>query len=353
MEQKSKFEKNLYDLFTKTPEIPLHNEDSYVIFSDLHLGDGGGKDDFAKNAKLFKKILKSFYWKKEFNLVLNGDIEDLQKFTLHSIITRWKKVYSLFKKFQAANKLIKIIGNHDYNLVFINKRYPLKIHQAVKLNYQQYNLFLYHGHQAHHFLEKYNTLFGYIVRFIIKPLGINNYSTAYDSKKKFQVESNAYRFSSKFKLISIIGHTHRPLFESLSKVDTIKFEIEKLCRVYTTASIQGKAEIKNKIALLKEEMLYFNNKNPKLGLRSSLYNSNMLVPCLFNSGCGVGKRGITALEISQGKIFLVYWFNGNKNQKYNEYNVHQPERLGQTDFYRLIIKEETLDYIFARIELLS
>lgn len=353
MANNSKLDQKLLDLLNRTPAIALKNDDHYVIFSDLHLGNGGRKDDFAKNAKLFKKILKTFYIPNNYTLILNGDIEDLQKFPLRKITTRWKKIYSLFKSLLAENRLYKIIGNHDYNLFSFGRRYQLQILNAVKLCYKGQYLFIFHGHQASNLLDKYNSFFGFILRYIIKPLGIKNYSTAYDSKKKFKVEKRVYQFSIRYKLLSIIGHTHRPLFESMSKVDSIKFEIENLCRAYTTADVEGKAKIKKKIDNLKEAMDYFNNKNPQLGLRSSLYNNNMIVPCLFNSGCGVGKRGITALEIVNGKMMLVYWFNSNKSQKYIEYNVHQPERLGRTDFYRLIIKQETLDYIFACIELLT
>jgi hypothetical protein len=45
-----------------------------------------------------------------------------------------------------------------------------------------------------------------------------------------------YGFSSRRKIVSIIGHIHRPLFESLSKIDTLKYRIEQLCRHYPLAS---------------------------------------------------------------------------------------------------------------------
>jgi len=346
-------EQNLNKLFKKTIEIKVNKRDKIVIFSDLHLGDGSNNDEFEKNSKLFKSILKKYYLQKNYKLVLNGDIEELQKFSLYKIMTRWGKIYDLFKKFDINNRLYKIIGNHDYDLSLKKNKYDFKILQALKLNYNHNIVFLFHGHQAGFFIEKLNILLGYVLRYIFKPLGIKNYSTAYDSKKKFKVEKNVYKFSSKHKILSIMGHTHRPLFESLSKVDSIKFKIEQLCRDYPSASVPKKEKITEEIIKLKEELEYFHIKNKRLGLRSSLYNNNLIIPCVFNSGCGIGKRGITAIEIYDEKIFLVYWFNSSKNKKYIEYNVNQPEHLSYTDFYRLILKEERLDYIFSRVNLLA
>ena len=351
--KKSSIEQNLCSLFKETVETTLNTKDKIVIFSDLHLGDGGKGDEFKKNSKLFKRILKKYYLKNEYKLVLNGDIEELQKFSLHKINKQWKKIYNLFKKFEKNDRLYKIIGNHDYDLFNKKNTHPFKILPALKLNYKNNILFIFHGYQADYFVEKFNTLLGYVIRYIFKPLGIKNYSTAYDSKKKFKVEKNVYHFSSENKILSIIGHTHRPLFESLSKVDSTKFKIEQLCRDYPVASKVQKEKINEEIAKLKEELLYYHTKNKKLGQRSSLYNSNLIIPCVFNSGCGIGKRGITAIEIYDEKIFLVYWFNSNKNKKYIEYNENQPEHLPYTDFYRLILKEETLDYILTRVQLLS
>ncbi|MBN2411743.1 metallophosphoesterase [candidate division KSB1 bacterium] len=351
--KKNYIEQNLSDLFAATKEIKPDKNEKFVIFSDLHLGDGSNNDEFKKNSKLFKKILGKYYLEKGYTLVLNGDIEELQKFSLPKIKTKWKKIYNLLKKFALNHRLYKIIGNHDYNLLTKKTNSPFKIIHALKLNYNKNIIFIFHGFQADYFVEKFNKYFGFVIRYIFKPLGIKNYSTAYDSRKKFKVEKNVYHFSSINKIISIIGHTHRPLFESLSKVDSTKFKIEQLCREYPAASIPEKENIKEKLANLKEELLYFYTKNKKLGQRSSLYNSNLIIPCLFNSGCGIGKRGITAIEIYDEKIFLVYWFNSNKNKKYIEYNINQPEHLPYTDFYRLVLKEETLDYIFSRVQLLS
>ena len=84
----------------------------------------------------------------------------------------------------------------------------------------------------------------------------------------------------------------------------------------------------------------------------NLYHEGPLLPCLFNSGSGIGRHGITAIEIAGGRIALVIWFDRRRSLQYAESAGYEPQRLGDSDYYRVVLKEEDLDYIFARIELL-
>jgi hypothetical protein len=88
-------------------------------------------------------------------------------------------------------------------------------------------------------------------------------------------------------------------------------------------------------------------------MSSGLYNNELLVPALFNSGCTIGKRGITGLEISHGTIALVHWFDRKISDKYLKYNGYNPERYNDSDYFRVVIKQDYLDYIFTRTELLA
>jgi hypothetical protein len=74
---------------------------------------------------------------------------------------------------------------------------------------------------------------------------------------------------------------------------------------------------------------------------------------MFNSGCVLGKRGITALEIDSGHLSLVHWFDENRGQKYLRYGNYSTSRLEGTDYYRVTIKRDSLDYIIARVKLLA
>ena len=55
---------NLNDLYKRSPCIGLKSYKKYVIFSDLHMGDGGRNDDFLENSNLVMHILKEYYLKK-------------------------------------------------------------------------------------------------------------------------------------------------------------------------------------------------------------------------------------------------------------------------------------------------
>ena len=86
----------LSQLYKTAPVIKLSGKDKIVIFSDLHMGSGSYRDDFLKNSEMFKYIIKHNYLKQHYSLILNGDIEDLFKFSLRSIRKRWPDVYSLY-----------------------------------------------------------------------------------------------------------------------------------------------------------------------------------------------------------------------------------------------------------------
>jgi hypothetical protein len=89
------------------------------------------------------------------------------------------------------------------------------------------------------------------------------------------------------------------------------------------------------------------------GLRASLYNEQICIPCLFNSGCAIGKRGVTAIEIEGEKISLVHWFDSTRGEHHLVDQAGAARRLGGTPYYRAVLKEDRLHYIFARIRLLA
>ena len=80
----------LENLLQSAPFSSLSPDAKLVVVSDLHLGDGSGRDDFLINSKLFLRILESHCLKNGYTLVLNGDIEELRKFPLKRIMGRWR-----------------------------------------------------------------------------------------------------------------------------------------------------------------------------------------------------------------------------------------------------------------------
>ncbi|MCC5931985.1 MAG: hypothetical protein JJU28_22260 [Cyclobacteriaceae bacterium] len=348
----------LDELYTKAHMIPANDSDKYVVFSDLHMGNGTSKDDFKQNSVIFSTALRSYYKKRGFRLILNGDVEELQRFSYDKIYESWKEVYSIFDEFYAEGKLFKTIGNHDLNWFTNgspNLRYPL--HDALVLQYKFGDVFIFHGHQVGKKYQRHNRLVGYTLKYLANPLRIKNYSVSHDSRKQYQIERRVYHYSVFRKRMSIIGHTHRPLFESLSKAERIINQIDFLCREYAKSdTLVGGQRLVKTIDSHKKELqkILKKGRNKVEELRSSLlYNTPLHIPCLFNSGCVIGKRGMTCLEIEDGNISLIHWFDKDISTKYLNKKGYEPEELDQTGYYRMVLNRETLSYIFTRIHLLT
>jgi hypothetical protein len=169
------------------------------------------------------------------------------------------------------------------------------------------------------------------------------------------VEKRVYDFAKDKKILAMIGHTHRPLFESLSRIDTLKFKIEKMCRRYPWAKPQEQRELRKKIKRFKEELqaLICKEASEENINIHTLYGEDPMVPCIFNSGCGIGRNGMTALEIKNGEIKLIYWFDSTRTVKYFNLNGYKPNQLKTSDYYRVTLKKESLDYVFSRVKLLA
>ena len=348
---------HLDKLLKKSKGITLDGDSRILILSDLHMGNGGRRDEFRRNAGLVESVLKNYYLPERYSLVLNGDVEELFKFPLDSIVSRWRHLYELFLRFNENGFFLRTFGNHDASLLD-EKNYILEpfLLESLRLSYNDEDLLIFHGHQASVFLwETYPLVSRAIVwflRYIAKPFGIRNFSIAYNSRRRFAIEKSIYEFSNRAKIVSIIGHTHRPLFESLSKVDYLNYRIEELCRAFATARESERTEIRDRITRLKTELDACFRQGKKIGLRSGVYN-NLTIPSVFNSGCAIGKRGITALEIDREKIRLIYWYNGKQSRKFISDRDSRPVRLEGTSFYRIVLNEDHLDYVFSRLHLLA
>ena len=341
-------------MFDQSQQFQMNANDKVLIISDLHIGNSGRRDDFRNNREMYIKILEENYLRKNYKIILNGDIEDLYKFNIHTIYKNNRQLYSVFDKFADNNNLIKLFGNHDYTLQTYH--YPdinNHLYNSVRLEYPQGTIFIYHGHQVSNFLDDFNYLSYFLIKYLFSPLHIKNNTVSINDRKKFKTEIRAYRFSAEKKIISMIGHTHRPLFESLSKLDSVNMRIERLIRKYPSSDDERKKLFDDTIGRLRQELheLYLNHNS--FNLRNGIYNDKLLVPCLFNSGCGIGRSGFTGIEIRNGKIALVYWFDKNLSKSYLEKDKVKVKQLIGSDYYKAILKSEPIDYVFNRIKLLA
>ena len=325
-----------------------------LILSDLHMGCGSKDDLSFDNGEMLSCILEEYYFKNGWYLLLNGDIEELQRFSLDYIRERWADLYRIFYLYAKENRLYKIIGNHDEQLMIKKKSsYPFEIHTVVKIETGTIPAYVFHGHQLSAIYTKFNSFFGLLIRYILKPFGIRNIMGARSPYKRFNIEKKAYAFSIKNNCLSIIGHTHRPLFESLGRFDYIKFEIERLCHDYPASLGEDRVRIENEVFALRKELRKLKRKERRDVLRQSLYGDELPVPCLFNSGSALGKKGINAIEMTHEDIALIYWYIEGKNKNFVNRGGYKIESIPDKPYRRAVLNHNKLDYIFARIKLLG
>ncbi len=347
-------------LYDNAVRLTLQPGRPLVVFSDLHMGDGGPRDEFRPNGELMQTVLRDYYLAREYGLVLNGDIEELQRTSLPSVRASWQGMYDVFAAFQSRSALYKIVGNHDARLRNDGSAAEGLL-DALRLEVGAGTIFLFHGHQATIFFEHFDWMADFLVRYVAKTLRIANAPVRYESPKRFVTERRVYEFSARRGILSVIGHTHRPLFESLSKIDSLKFRIEKLCREYPLASRLARSAIEKAIDACKAELKHLREKDARNGGRDSLYNETICVPCLFNSGCAIGKRGVTAIELTAERISLVHWYDSRRQVQSKATagaiagaaGAAPATQLGRTDFHRVVLKHDHLPYLFSRVRLLA
>ncbi len=343
----------LEQLYKKAPVVNFSRSDRIVVLSDLHMGDGRSHDDFARNSELFYTALKEYYLPGDYTLILNGDVEEALKFNLSRIEKRWHKIYDLFEEFNSRNRLFKLTGNHDPKLFFIKSKRNFKLYDALKIVIEGHEFFVYHGHQSSFYYNVFSDLMTFALRYGANIFRIPNFSVAYDSRKKSHVEKMAYDFAKNKKIIAIIGHTHRPLFESLSKADTMKYTLEYYLRKLQKAEPGEKEKLEEKIKKCSGKINEYSLNGEKEYMVNALYSDRIVLPFVFNSGTVIGKRGMTSIEIEDGIISLVHWFDKNTREKYINKDSSYYMRLSGTDISRYVLKHDTLDYIFTKIKLLG
>ncbi|MDR0464812.1 MAG: serine/threonine protein phosphatase [Treponema sp.] len=341
------------DEFPQGSIIDISRGGKVLIISDLHMGTGT-RDDLLYNGEMLICVLEEYYFKNGWILVLNGDIEELFKFPMDFIREKWANLYRVFNLFEEAGRLYKIAGNHDEQLLLKKpESYPYQIHSVVKIDTGTIPAYVYHGHQLSEVYKRFSTLMRVVIRYILTPFGIRNISDSRSPHKRFHIEKKAYALSLENDCLSIIGHTHRPLFESLGRFDYIKFEIERLCHDYPSCAGEDKLRIENEVTTLREELGKLKRSERRDVLRQSLYGDELPVPCLFNSGCVLGKKGFTAIEITNEDIALVYWFTEGKNKKFVTRGGYKIDALTGKPYQRAVLNHNKLDYILARIKLLG
>jgi hypothetical protein len=338
---------------SECPRETIDRDSRLVFLSDLHMGDGSGRDDLEHNRNLLEALLSRRYLERGYTLVLNGDIEDLSKFRYPDIRAAWSSLYEIFDAFARAGRLRKIVGNHDLGLLK-TRDYPFERIHGLVLEHGPDRIFAFHGHQGSPFFTKHDYISHFVVRYLAKPLAIKNASVDDHGKRRFRLERRIYRASQALGVASVIGHTHRPLFESRSKYDSLRWAIEELVAEYPSAAGTRREEIADLVGLYRAELARLGRKELSRDLAGSRYHrERILAPCLFNSGCATGRNGITALELADDTLSLVQWTGAAGPKPYILREALEAEPLEGTPNVRYLLRRSNLDNIFARIRLLG
>lgn len=313
------------------------SKEKFIIFSDQHIGDGKwGSDDFQRNREIYYTALIHYYGN-GFNLISVGDTEELWECDFDKILKFNCEIYEIEKLFLSEKRLIRIFGNHDifWSIEsFRKKNYifsDIDIVESILINGK---IFIAHGHQGELESDILWPLSRWIVRHIWKPFqrltGIPSNSPVQNWKVRDKREEAYYQWAKKRKILFIAGHTHRAMFESLSKIDRLKIKVEALKKSLEALKEEEKdiviEEIDKLNKMIEKSLIENRDGNPERRLEREIP-----VPCYFNSGCCLYPNGITGIEIENGFIRLVKW-----------------ERVDKVE--RKIFEEESLEKILAEID---
>ena len=285
--------------------IPLDiNSGKFILFSDQHKGAKNGADDFKNSESNYVSALHH-YNQEGFHLICLGDCEELWENTLLQVKKHNTLSFEAESKFAIRNAFTKIFGNHDLDWEInplaekdLKELYhaPVAVLEAVILQctvkQKSLRIFCTHGHQGD--LQSDGNLFSkFFVSKIWAPLQaylqIYPNTPAYNDTLKTEHNNIMYEWSSQQKnLLLITGHTHQPVFESLTL-------LERLQRQEAIKLAAGKSDRQGSPQRV-----------PTVDFFSKIR------PTYFNTGCCCYSDGdITGIEISEKCIKLIKWKNQN------------------------------------------
>jgi predicted phosphodiesterase len=349
--ERSRIFQALSSLFRSIKEEPgkkgvvldLKKHTRIVVLSDQHRGAKNGADDFMKAEGSYLAAL-NYYFEKKYQFISLGDSEELWENTLAQVKKHNAITFEAEKKFiLAENRFFKVFGNHDLywdNSPIASQQLKaiydkkIKVFEGIVIEKDNYDnkqpaseneqkpknlfsfpkietadpetlpiancpltIFLTHGHQGDASSDG-NWFSKFFVANIWAPLQsylrINPNTPAYDEDIKTSHNLIMYEWSAKFRnLVLITGHTHQPVFESLTHPE----------RLYRQLGEAVKANNKTEADRIEQEI-----KRRGREYKTTPAQFLELKPSYFNSGCCCFRDGdITGIEITYEKILLVKW----------------------------------------------
>ena len=287
----------------------------FIIFSDQHKGGRNGADDFVLAEANYLSAL-DHYEKNGFSLICLGDSEELWENTLGKVKDSYPKTFEAERKFVEKKSFVKILGNHDlywgndpfawWQLKTIYKE-DVKVYEGVVLSLnigtRPLRIFCTHGHQGDAQSDG-NWFSKFFVARIWAPLQaylrINPNTAAYNTEKKTLHNEIMYEWSAQQKdTLLITGHTHQPVFTSLTHIERLYKELQK-------------ARLNNDLAMVADIEKEIRKREIEFSAVSVDYLT--MKPSYFNSGCCCFVDGdISGIEIADGDIRLIKWTLENES----------------------------------------
>ena len=288
--------------------VPFKTEDKFIILSDQHKGARDGMDIFAKANDNYLAALVHYDREKFFYINL-GDSEELWENLFATVKKHNMATFKMERKFLERKAFIKIFGNHDLywdndplapvNLMQVYGE-KINIYEGIILETEVKNkklsIYITHGHQGD--LQSDGNWFSkWFVSDVWGPfqayLRINPNTPANNDQLKTAHNKMMYQWSSKRKqTLLITGHTHQPVFKSLTQIEILYQQLEVAKKTNDTAAITK----------LNQQI---DRRQTKGDQRPDFEG---ILDTYFNSGCCCFDDGdITGIEIAGGCIRLIKW----------------------------------------------
>lgn len=279
----------------------------YIIFSDQHKGARNYADDFGFANDNYLSAL-NYYNSNLYTFISLGDSEELWENTLDAVKKHNQATFDIERRFLERSSFIKIFGNHDlywdndplagYQLEKIYGQ-KVKVYEGLILQTiignRPLSIFLTHGHQGD-LASDGNWFSKWFVSRVWAPLQaylrINPNTPAFNNQLKSAHNQFMYEWAANQASVLITGHTHQPVFNSLTHLE----------RIYIKLDEARKANDK-----LEEEKLLDQMKKEQI-MGATMPTFTAYKPNYFNTGCCCFSDGdITGIEIAAGKIRLIKW----------------------------------------------
>ena len=298
----------------------------YIIFSDHHKGARNGADDFRRCEQAYNAAL-AYYYADGYTLVELGDVEELWEERPRPVLAAYQHSLMLSARFHAANRYLRIYGNHDDAWSFADQVQRhlsdiygagLHVYESARLRLMDGDrergiIWLIHGHQGTTDSDRFSWFSRLAVRFIWRPIqrlfNISLNTPAKDWLLRERHNIALYLWAAaQSQLLLIAGHTHRPVFKSKSRAALL---VEALRAVE-----QGRADAprteqeQRQLAELYAELEWVRAQDEAVpGIEGRAARVvEMEQPCYFNTGCCCFADGdITGIEIAEGELRLVRW----------------------------------------------